>query len=95
MSDATIIIVVQLITAAVVTIFGYLTRQEVIGLKPEIVDVRKKLEAAEAVIAKQDISILALRDELANRIPQMSKQQFNEEYTAMPSYRKADKPKQE
>lgn len=92
MSDATIIIIVQLVTAAVVTIFGYLTYQGIGGLKPDITEVRKKLDEANATIAKQDASILSLRDELANRLPQMTKAQFDEDYSASPPYRKPSKP---
>lgn len=88
MSDATIIIVVEIITAAIITVVGLLVRRDVIGLKPEIVDVRKKLDEANKVISQQNASILSLRDELAHSRPIVSKEKFDSDYSASPPYTK-------
>lgn len=80
MSDATIIIIVEIVTAAIITVVGLLVRRDVIGLKPEIQDVRLQLAEANKFIIKQGAEKQALMDELAMRKPVMSDEQFGELY---------------
>lgn len=88
MSDANIIIMVQLICTTIIAVVTLLTRKDVNGLKPEIVDVRAQLVEANATISKQNASILSLRDELAHSRPIVSKEKFDSDYSASPPYTK-------
>jgi len=91
MSDANIIIIVNIICATIITVVTLLTRRDINSLRPEIQDVRQQLIEANKFIIKQGAEKQALMDELAMRKPTMTPEQFDELYKASPPYRKPDK----
>jgi len=91
MSDATVILIVQVICATIITVVTLLTRQDLKRLKPEIISVRQQLVDANIFIGEQVRQIGELRDEIASHVPQMKTGKSDEEYTAIPPYRKPDR----
>jgi len=89
MSDANIIIIVNIICATIITVVTLLTRRDLNSLKPEIKDVREQLVEANKFIIGQGIKITALMDELAMRKPTMTKERFDKDYEANQPYTKA------
>lgn len=80
MSDATIIIVVNIICATILAGLNIWLRRDVRGMLPEIQDVRKQLIEANKFIIAQGLIKQELMDELAARKPVMSDEQFGELY---------------
>lgn len=89
MTDANIIIIVNIICATIITVVTLLTRRDLNSLKPEIKDVREQLIEANNFIIGQGLKITALMDELAMRKPTMTKERFDKDYEASPPYTKA------
>jgi len=87
-TEAGWIIIINVICATVITVVTLITRQDVNSLRPGIEDVRAQLAAANAFILKQGNEKQALMDELANRKPTMTPEEFDETYKASPPYRK-------
>jgi len=91
MSDANIIIIVNVICATIITVVTLMTRRDLNSLKPEIADVRQQLKDANTFIIGQGVKITALMDELAMRKPTVTKDRFDRDFEASPPYRKPDK----
>jgi len=91
MSDANIIIIVNIICATIITVVTLLTRRDLNSLKPEIKDVREQLIEANKFIIKQGAEKQALMDELAMRKPEVTKDRFDKDFQASPPYRKPEK----
>jgi len=91
MSDATAIIIVQLICTTIVTVVSLLTRRDVNTLRPQLLTVAEQLVEANKLILSQGNIITQLHDEIAMRKPTMTKERFDKDFEGNPPYRKPDK----
>lgn len=88
MTDANIIIVVNIVCATIITVVMLLTRRDINTLTPKVKSVEDQLIEANKFIIQQGHMLTELRDNIAMRKPSMTEKRFDEDFKASPPYTK-------